>query len=1192
MEEEREKEIPLQKEKMKNKIALMFAFSLILLVLTMAFVSSADWDNKLTYSDNDLKVTLKNSILGLIPSSEIGTAELKSHKTVEEILTFGYGKEDVVMYYDFDFIEEYKEGLGKVYFTNERTGKVIEKDYTFVYAVEKERDVFESVCDNVITLNGTVTCNTITKKETYTAWLPYNSKDIPQENIRIGLKTYIDREDYIDAVWTIGGKKVKKHGSWTGSLDTDLEFRYAFNETSGALKDYSTNGWDITIPSITYEGGVGMVDEGYNFTGGANENQTIDYASARSIAGAGSYSVWYKPSVVNEIDFILSKSWGSSGRQQYAVSIQALSKYGCASTAGETQAFATSTTTAVIGQWAHITCMINATGISIWINGTIEDYGAQTGLAAIGATANNFTIGNRGKPSSSVYWIGGEIDELYFWSRALSASEIDDVFLDGGSSFPSSTLNAPADTITVYNPNIMFNATGTDNDTVQNMSLIVNGSYISTNSTPYNNTLTQFSYTLPSASYYNWTIEVCDNLAQCTNATYRGITYSNTISITLNAPVNAFNSTSQNIIFNGTGSDDTTVQNISFILNATYNGTNSTPYNNILTQFDRNLLDGFYNWTMEACDNLDTCVNATARNITIDSTLPEINFSAPTNGQNFPYLISLNNITLNTTITDTNLDTCWYQYNNTNTTFSCTSGVLSTNNLTLTNASAVTVWANDTPFANLDSSTSDWTYDVFDFNNYTYDTNITEFTSTTFIGNFQTGTSISSAYLLYNNTNNSVSISSLGGNRYTLSSTITTPVISTDTNITWFFWINNVNTTQFNQTVLNVVLDNCNSYTNYIINYTLVDELTQENIVNVNSTIDSLVYLKTLGGRVVTQFNRTFNGTATASVCSETNLNQSGLRLWEQSRYGSTNYVYEQHNLQNASMTSLPNQITLRDLPSDSATTFRVTYKSSTFLPIQDAVIDFQRKYIGEGIFKSIESPITDANGEVSLSLDLNAVIYRVVVSENGITLATFENPAIACDNILTGDCSINLNERATVNLITTYDTLNDFDYGLTQDNRTITLTFEIPSGTSKTVNLFVNQSTILGNTTSCNQTLLATNGQLQCDIALGLGDVFATAKVSADETLITTASATILDDRSQYFGTDNIVLTFFLVLSLVLLMVSSPITVLMGLLIGLIASSLMLFLNAGSIFGTTSVLLYLVIIIIILIIKISGREK
>jgi len=475
--------------------------------------------------------------------------------------------------------------------------------------------------------------------------------------------------------------------------------------------------------------------------------------------------------------------------------------------------------------------------------------------------------------------------------------------------------------------------------------------------------------------------------------------------------------------------------------------------------------------------------------------------------------------------------------------------------------------------------------------NYFYDSEKTEVSPATIIAKIKSRT-LTSAHLQYNNTNYSVSINSLGGGEYNLSSTITTPLVGADTNVTWFFWINGENLTAYNQTILNINLDDCSSYGYFIVNYTLVGELDQVKINNTNSTIESLVNLKTIIGGEVAQFNNTWNGTATASVCSEINLNSSGLKLWEQSRYGSTDHVYEQHNIQNASMTSLPREITLRILPSTSATTFRIAYKSSTFLPVENAVIDIQRKYIGEGLYKTIEAPLTDTSGETSASLDLNSVLYRIVVSKNGIVLAIFENPAVVCDNLLTGDCSIIINERSSIILIDSFDILNNFDYGLYEENRTITLIFEIPNGENSLVNLFVNQSTILGNQTSCNQTLFASSGQVQCVIDNALGDVYVNVYVYSDGVLIRHTTTTILEDRSQYFGTDHIVLTFFLVLSLILMMVSSPIALLIGILLGLIASGLLLFLNAGDIFGVAPVLTYVVIIVIILIIKISGRER
>ena len=80
--------------------------TMFILVLLVGIVSAANFEfnDRLTYSNNDLKVSLDNWWgLGLT----IGTAELKSHSSVNEILKFGYGKEEVVMYYDFDFLELY-----------------------------------------------------------------------------------------------------------------------------------------------------------------------------------------------------------------------------------------------------------------------------------------------------------------------------------------------------------------------------------------------------------------------------------------------------------------------------------------------------------------------------------------------------------------------------------------------------------------------------------------------------------------------------------------------------------------------------------------------------------------------------------------------------------------------------------------------------------------------------------------------------------------------------------------------------------------------------------------------------------------------------------------------------------------------------------------------------------------------------
>jgi len=84
---------------MKSKILIIFVLGIFLL----GFVSSADWDNKIKYSNEDLRVDFKNSFLGIIPTSSLGSIELKSHKSIDEILEVGAGENKTTMFYETNF---------------------------------------------------------------------------------------------------------------------------------------------------------------------------------------------------------------------------------------------------------------------------------------------------------------------------------------------------------------------------------------------------------------------------------------------------------------------------------------------------------------------------------------------------------------------------------------------------------------------------------------------------------------------------------------------------------------------------------------------------------------------------------------------------------------------------------------------------------------------------------------------------------------------------------------------------------------------------------------------------------------------------------------------------------------------------------------------------------------------------------
>lgn len=221
---------------MKKLMLFMFV-----MVLMFSFASAAEFDNSLRYEKEDMKVTIEN-IWGLpFFGSDLGTIELKSHKSVSHVLEVGFGKEEVVMYYDFTNWDYYENGLGNVSFIDIRTGETIKKDYYFVEWTSElvDRDVYEKSIKGY-TLNGTaIYQDKIIKtiQEEVFSWQRLESKDIPNRNTRIGLKTYVGEKDIIDAVWTVAGKEIEKHATWTANLNVDILNFWKLNESSGTLSD-------------------------------------------------------------------------------------------------------------------------------------------------------------------------------------------------------------------------------------------------------------------------------------------------------------------------------------------------------------------------------------------------------------------------------------------------------------------------------------------------------------------------------------------------------------------------------------------------------------------------------------------------------------------------------------------------------------------------------------------------------------------------------------------------------------------------------------------------------------------------------------------------------------------------------------------------------------------------------------------
>lgn len=184
-------------------------------------------------------------------------------------------------------------------------------------------------------------------------------------------------------------------------------------------------------------------------------------------------------------------------------------------------------------------------------------------------------------------------------------------------------------------------------------------------------------------------------------------------SITLRSPANNLFHNASSIKFNYTATDpDLNACELWGNFTGTFvkNQSNATIVSAQESIFNLSLSDGSYLWNIQCNDTLGNQATAGNRTFRIDTLSPSVTLSQPTGTKT-----SRNNIPLEFTATDTNLNTCWYNvYRGTNneipnTTISCSSS--SAFNVTLDATFTLTLYANDSA-GNNNASTISFTVDT------------------------------------------------------------------------------------------------------------------------------------------------------------------------------------------------------------------------------------------------------------------------------------------------------------------------------------------------------------------------------------------------------------------------------------------------------------------------------------------------
>ncbi|MDD4110154.1 MAG: LamG domain-containing protein [Clostridia bacterium] len=1031
-----------------KKIFLFLILGMLLLIPMVAAVKIDYLPND--KGVNDMKVSVQDTILfGLIKTGEQGNVELKSHSRPDEVLKVGVGS-PITMYYDFNFKDLYKEGLGDVTFINMKNGAEVNRNYKYVYWFEEERT--REVCssyEEVKLINDTKTLDNYStslvnpkclsyEKETYTfgEWRDYNSKDIPKGIIRIGIQVDSRNGDYIDGIWEVQGKTIDRHASWTAALNNSLVSYYKLDEISGSVIDSVGSNTGTNNGATTNV--AGKINTAYDFDG---TNDKIVY-SGNLASSSTTLSTWFKftesgiyrfielgglttvtnsfMSIVHE-DGILGSIRDDAG---HTVSTSAYTGYND-------------------GNWHMATLTEDGTNIKLYVDGNLLE---TKSISTIGT--QTFTSFNIGVYQGSYQYFSGTIDEVGIWSRALTPSEVELLYNDGDGlalyhqdAVPEIELNqfSPENdaTLNIQEVDFIFNVTDTDTIGIQNVSLVINDTIYQTNTSGLegNYTMTE---TLDDG-YYSWRVQAYDNDSMLYESGNRTLTIDTTPFIQFEDPTPA-NDTNLSVPYIpvNVSLTETYFENVTFdfykdgVLNHSETFTDETRFYNFTGCTCAN-----WEFNVTTCTSTGKCNSTETRLVHVDILPPEITIDSPEG--TYDYLYVGQELDLNFTAIDVGqggVDSCWYDYNGTNYSIACTNATLaSTQFAQEENNFNITVYANDT-FGNEGSETQTWSTEFLEINRV-YDANSLQTGTENFIWVSTKDSDVtgSSATFTYDG-NSYTSIRTTSGTQVNFSNTIDIPVDLSGaipfywtvsfTNSTGSFEFNTSTTTQ---TVYNLTLEECfsPSIDGLTLNFTTYDST---NMTPIDSTLEATFqfYAGSGSGDLIQEF-----------LFSDLNENRSNYMYCLESSgenvtvdafisYGATDHDNREYIIDDGIIGNFTQDIPLYLTLTELTDIVTITVQDQTYNPLTGALVAVQRWNVGTNTYSTIGMFTTSSTGNGIMDLELYNTWYRGVVTYNEEIVEVTDVQKLSSTSWI-----------ITVDLGATnpYDLFGDISHGLTFDNET-----------------------------------------------------------------------------------------------------------------------------------------------------------
>jgi hypothetical protein len=557
-----------------------------------------------------------------------------------------------------------------------------------------------------------------------------------------------------------------------------------------------------------------------------------------------------------------------------------------------------------------------------------------------------------------------------------------------------------------------------------------------------------------------------------------------------------------------------------------------------VTHYDNySLPDGNYNWSASTCAN-DTggtvfCATATTNNtFTVDTIKPTLRIFYPP--ASISYSKQGTNLSLNYTISDINLASCWFMYNGTNRTTSCTAN----SSFILDSPRFLYLYANDTS-GNFNFTNVSWVYDVYE-NGYNYNLSTYETSKESFGLNItydNTRFSNIVAILVYNGSNYSSSKSVSGDNAY-FNSSVIIPDITSVINKTFYWLVTIYNTSgsttypslTFNQTINNITGSSCTSGTVYY-NFTVYDEKNLTRLYN-HDLLATLKYGIINKSNELNVNNIDVNETG---ICfSPANNNYYVDSIMEYAF--SDDYVSRDYYLINDLATNATQHLELYLLPNDDSTTFIVKVQDVDLLPVAGVYVVVERYYPATDSYEVVQIVKTDENGKSVAFYEAENAYYRHTIKDaDGVVLYQSDKQKVFPEQVpytLTFTIGDSIDSP-----LTAYgsDDYSNYTFTFNQTSKIATLYYEDSAVDFSKVRLFIKKNSFAtADITVCDTNSSISTATLTCNLSAYNSGTFSATYYATRGGVESIVDIIVFEmsDAIQTMGKEGLILAWFIIMT------------------------------------------------------------